>query len=311
MNSDGSGKMRLTSGPGTDGCAASPVWSPDGSRIAFVRNYDDPSGSDREFPGEIYVIRGDGTGLRRLTGRIIDVSQPEWSPDGRALAFESRQLPARIKIVSLDGTSPRAVGPRLEWPAEPAWSPDGREIAVVQRVRSDITKPARSSIGAFSPSGTVVRSLVTARRGELGSPLWSPDGSTLAFMAYRCANAGTCRGDVRLTSTRSGAADRRLILLPGSGVDSLAWSPDGRTIAGANGLPGIWTMRLGQARPARLTRNDADVQPVWSSDGRAIAFARLDFNVGGTKDAIFVIASDGRGLRRLALGHQPSWQPLR
>jgi Tol biopolymer transport system component len=100
-----------------------------------------------------------------------------------------------------------------------------------------------------------------------------------------------------------------LILLPKSELDSLAWSPDGRTIAGANGLAGIWTMHLGQGQPVRLTRNEDDAQPVWSPDGSAIAFARLDYNYGGARDAIFLIGSDGRGLRRLVLGHQPSWQP--
>jgi len=273
-----------------------------------VRNYDDPSGSDREFPGEIYVVREDGSGLRRLTGRIVDVSTPEWSPDGRAIAFESRQLPARVKIVTLDGSPPRPVGPTLEWPAYPDWSPDGRRIAVIHRVRADITKPPLSSVLVFPPGGNTARRLTKARRGELGSPTWSPDGSTLAFLWYPCASTGSCRADVRLVD-EDGGADRRLVLLPDSSVDGIAWSPAGDALAGASGLAGIWSLRRGQARPLRLTRNDADAQPVWSPDGRAIAFTRLDFNYGGSQDAIFVIGSDGRGLRRIAYGHQPSWQP--
>ena len=68
-------------------------------------------------------------------------------------------------------------------------------------------------------------------------------------------------------------------------------------------------MGLGQARPPKADPNYADEGPVWSPDGRAIAFTRRDYNYGGTKDAIFVIGSDGGGLRRLAFGHQFSWQP--
>ncbi len=308
MNTDGSDKRRLPSGPGEDGCATRPVWSPDGSRIAFVRNYDDPSGRDREFPGEIYVVRGDGTGLHRLTGRIIDVSEPEWSPDGRAIAFESRQLPARVKIVNLDGTSPRVVGPNLEWPAEPAWSPDGRRIAVVHRVRPDVIRPPLTSIYVFSPDGRTVRRLTKERRGNLGAPTWSSDGSKLAFTFFKCANAGSCRADVRLVE-RGGGADRRLILLPASEVGHLAWSPNGRRIAAAGGLEGIWTLRLGEARPERLTHNYADEDPVWSPDGRTVAFTRRDFNYGGERDTIFATGADGSGLRPLARGAQPAWQP--
>ena len=93
-------------------------------------------------------MNADGTGLRRLTGRSIDASKHEWSPDGRAIAFESRQPPARVKIVNLDGTGQRAVGPKLVWPAEPTWSPDGRWIAAPSAA-STTTAIVESEIDRF------------------------------------------------------------------------------------------------------------------------------------------------------------------
>ena len=100
MSADGSGQQRLTRPRA--GCDHSAVWSPDGSRLAFVRMYDDPTGQDREFPGEIYIINADGTKTRRITRRTLDVGDPTWSPDGRALAFDQRGGGAGI--VNADGT---------------------------------------------------------------------------------------------------------------------------------------------------------------------------------------------------------------
>ena len=55
-----------------------PVWSPDGSQIAFTR-YVDRGGENTNF--SIYVVNADGTGLRRLTRGPYD-SSPAWQPSG-------------------------------------------------------------------------------------------------------------------------------------------------------------------------------------------------------------------------------------
>src|SRR5919198_164069 len=56
-----------------------PAWSPDGRRIAFV--------SRRDGRSHIYVMRPNGTGVRRLTDSAADDESPTWSPDGRRIAF--------------------------------------------------------------------------------------------------------------------------------------------------------------------------------------------------------------------------------
>lgn len=77
---DGSRLRALTAntGDGTGATAAS--WSPDGQRIAFS--------SDADGDEDIYVIRLDGTGLRKITHNSADDSSPTWSPDGRRIAFD-------------------------------------------------------------------------------------------------------------------------------------------------------------------------------------------------------------------------------
>ena len=118
MNADGSGLRRITSGPERDTEAS---WSPDGSSIAFTRLQ-----PGKRVP-EIWVVRPDGTGLRRLTR--ADAGDPKWSPDGRRIAF-TRYLIGNPEIYVMSsggGGLRRLTRSRFEDLAA-AWSPDGRRI---------------------------------------------------------------------------------------------------------------------------------------------------------------------------------------
>ena len=142
MNFDGTGKRRLEpfagfpgaydSGPGIDREGA-PVWSPDGSKIAFV------SSSSYLLPvnNEIYVVNSDGSDLIQLTknGTANDLA-PQWSPDGKKIVYQSdddgsgRQGESNIWIVDAEGTGQPMVTIRLEGSETyPIWSPDGNKIA--------------------------------------------------------------------------------------------------------------------------------------------------------------------------------------
>lgn len=113
---------RLTFDPGGD---FSPVWSPDGSRIAF--------NSDRISPTGIYLKRASGAGAESLRFRLPNrASVTSWSRDGRFLIGIAR-LPATswdIWIFPLDGSRdpyPFVTGPAND--VEPAISPDGRWVS--------------------------------------------------------------------------------------------------------------------------------------------------------------------------------------
>lgn len=67
----------------------SPVWSPDGDRIAFLSNRTDRPDNTRAM--DVYTIRPDGTGLDRHTDSELRCSDLRWSPDGERLAFYGRK----------------------------------------------------------------------------------------------------------------------------------------------------------------------------------------------------------------------------
>jgi TolB protein len=84
MNADGSGKRRVTSNGAANFC---PFFHPDGKRIIFSSNLDDPQG--RNF--DLYMINVDGTGLERITTDPSFDGFPMFTRDGRKLVFASNR----------------------------------------------------------------------------------------------------------------------------------------------------------------------------------------------------------------------------
>jgi Tol biopolymer transport system component len=174
---DGTHSIALTRhGAGIFDSGAS--WSPDGTRIAFVRGTSDA-------PGRLYTIHPDGSGLTALATRIR-ASAPAWSPDGTTLAFVSPSgTGGGVLATDPTGNSvhtevPTPVGEHAADLHDPAWSPDGFQIAFTGRHGIYV-----AAVGATP------RRIVTA----LGAshPSWSPDGSQIAFDAL-CTSCTTTGG---------------------------------------------------------------------------------------------------------------------
>ena len=124
MNVDGSNLTKLIGS--SDAAAYSPAWSPDGTKIAFVReSYGAP------FPS-IYVMNVDGNGETRLTftsASALDAN-PKWSPAGSKIAFvRDNDTVSDVYVMNADGTNQLQLttgGQADELGL--AWSPDGTKI---------------------------------------------------------------------------------------------------------------------------------------------------------------------------------------
>jgi Ca2+-binding RTX toxin-like protein len=122
---DGSGEREVTSGPDD----RSPAWSPDGSSLAF------------ESRGDLWTVRGDGTGRRRLTDTAASESQPAWfqfgigadpSTPNDDLIVYSRSDPlaaGEIFVTPVRGGAPATISASGHEDVAPAWSGSGRRIA--------------------------------------------------------------------------------------------------------------------------------------------------------------------------------------
>jgi len=130
MNADGSEQTRLTHNTAQE---AHPVWSPDGSKIAFISN----RAGENEF--DVYVMGSNGSEQTRLTRHRsrVQQSEPAWSPEGDKLAFTSLDHKvteitpegaprARAYVINVDGTNLTQLnfngwGGKLTWSTNGEW----------------------------------------------------------------------------------------------------------------------------------------------------------------------------------------------
>jgi Tol biopolymer transport system component len=219
MNADGSNLHKLT-GCQLPSCQdAEPTWSPDGSRIAFVR-----SGPD----GGVFVIGADGSSPLRISG--AGGRLPAWSPDGTRLSISvSSGGGEGLLVANADGSGVRTLhqGPSYSGPFPSSWSPDGSRIAYLETPsvgRGFVA--AFHMVGADGSNDHIVYRSKCCLSGWFG-PRWSPTGADLAL-------------GVNLRPAGTGA--RLLVLDPtgrhvsevGSG-NALAWSPDGTRVVANDG----------------------------------------------------------------------------
>lgn len=251
MKPDGTAVKRITFpyGGNTD-----PVWSPDGTRIAFK------SASRTNY--EISVMNFDGSGRRQLTNTAEAESEPTWSPDGRKIAFVRG---GEIWVMNADGTGQVNLtkNPAYDW--QPAWSPKGDKIAFVSARPGDTNR----NIYVMNVDGSGQANLTPNTTNPLygghdDHPVWAPDGSKIAYVHSREPGGG---GVPNIwTMDPNGANKTNLSNSTVSGTEP-AWSPDGTRIVyvGATDTNrNIWMMNANGSGQMLLHSNPAhDVKPDW------------------------------------------------
>jgi Tol biopolymer transport system component len=281
MNPDGTQETNLTNDPDSDD---SPVWSPDGTKIAFE--------STRDGNREIYVMDADGSDPTNLTNHPEADYFPAWSPDGEKIAFMTDRevsgpvvLGATAKItiafdveifsMNDDGTGQTNLTDDSAWDGYPSWSPDGERIVFQTNrdnggIHIEILPPdgLGYEVYAMDADGSDPVRLSNSPGDDI-CPRWSPDGLKIAFESYRDGNPeiyamnadGT--GQVRLTDD------------PGAD-SSPTWSPTGSWLtfhSNRDGNAEIYKMTAAGGSTTRLTNASSwDWGPSWSVDGQEIVF---------------------------------------
>src|SRR5258708_7935716 len=111
---------------------ANPRISPDGSRIVYI--HVTVNQKHEGYETELWIIPASGGEARQLTAGPHD-SSPQWSPDGKLLAFsrtaekDGKPQPPQIYLLAMDGGEARPLTDLPKGASGPVWSPDGRSIA--------------------------------------------------------------------------------------------------------------------------------------------------------------------------------------
>lgn len=288
--------------------------------------------------GDLYVVRSDGTRLRRLRSwpkgtrgdDVYGLKDIHWSPEGRFIAgqlvIDACDDPcSRVVVVSADGHRLHKRS-RPTFGGELAWAPDGRSLLYWGNDDLRMTSPTRGKSvrlwrathrieegvewlpggrSVVFASGGVVRLAVQSRKavrltryGGDLEPVPSPNGRLIAFVRRR-----SCW---HLDRCRD-PANLYVVGVDGKGLRRLTrnthassprWSPDGRSIVFRDLTGNVNVVRLRQAGVRSLT-SDGDSTPVeWSPDGRKILVRR--------SETLWVMDADGGRPTRLPV-HVPGW----
>jgi TolB protein len=221
--------------------SAYPVWSPDGSRIAFDSNRDDPDPDDDTTINDVFTMRPDGGGLIRLTDGMGVHTDPAYSPDGSLIAFASDRgrYPEKQGIYvtnATDGGDVRRVTslpPAASVDYAPRFSPDGTHLVFTREVDEASSDAA---LFVVNLDGSGLRKITS---GDLypGDADWSPDGKEIVFEAsdpqtgfagvWIVGSDGSELHNVTATASGVGSQD---------GFSDPVWSPDGSLILAMHGV---------------------------------------------------------------------------
>lgn len=228
----------------------------------------------------IYVMNADGSGVTALTGEGQDNTAPVWSPNGQKIAFVSQRDGNRdIYVMDAEcltevSTCDQNVVNVTRHPADdwtPAWSPDGQRL-VFSSIRAGNWEIFAVEVACMAdPESCPDQTTQITSDGNANIlPVWSPDGSRIAFSSKASGN-----WDI-YTMNNSGSAVRQITTDPANDL-SPAWSPDGKQIAFETNRDGnveVYVMSANGANPRNISNFSLanDHGPTWSPDGQFLVF---------------------------------------
>lgn len=237
----------------------SPVWSADGSKLAYV---------SFERKKAVVFVQDLLTGNRHAAAAFKGSnSAPAFSPDGRTLAVTlTIDGNSQLYLVDVDGTNPRRIARSSSIDTEAAFSPDGRILAFT----SD--RGGSPQIYTVPVTGGEPQRLTFDGSYNV-SPSFSPDGKWLTYIR---------RENGRFVVANMELATRQSLTLTSGGTDeSPSYAPNGKTILYASELNGrgvLATVSSDGQTKQRLSANGDAREPAWGPYMSQTGLTRLSSN---------------------------------
>lgn len=261
-NADGTGHMPLMSGRDT---FTSPVWSPDGSRIAFVSN--------QEGSTQLYVHWLESGRTALVSNLQESPGSVTWSPDGKRIAF-TMTVPADHKPLS------------VKMPKKPKgakWNDGVKYVSKAQYQRDGrgILEPAYTHVFILPAEGGSARQLTSGDYDHRGPLSFSADGSEILFSTYRADDWEYERREADIYAVDMNGTLRQVTSTPGAEHTPVV-SPDGKTIAFLASDDKKLAYRITELKLMPFEGGDATSltadldrsvsNPIWDKRGRGLYF---------------------------------------
>lgn len=254
------------------GSVRSAQWSPDGTKIAFLRAFSSDCGTGVSH-GTLYIMNSDGSEKQALVSER-PITNWSWSPDGIFIAYEviegttsNAPLPGTGEIVIAETDHgmelKRWAGSGLKW------SPDGQYMLFVRQ------QPDRAGfvdLYVMSRADAIPHRL-TDWPGYVENYGWTPDSTQVTFSYFENFN-NDYKGDL-YTIARDGGEPINLTNT-GLGLSIFAYSPDGSLIAYEGRFGDVWLMNADGSNQWRYSAGPQHgrrgTYPVWSPDGKYLSY---------------------------------------
>ena len=246
----------------------------------------------------IYAVRGDGSGLRKISRQPISCIGTSWSPDKKSIVtpiatkvgvVQKRNVwrynLAIINVRTGAVRNIRITGHSSLKTFAPAFAPSGREILFTGSVRQNYL-----DLYTVKLDGSDLKQLT--KNGNASQGRFDPSGNKIVFCAFR-------DGRDNISTMNSNGGNISQLTNNGIKNQTPVWSPNGKKIAFASNRSGtfqIYAMNADGSAQRQLTRGkESHLSPTFSPDGRQIAFTQRIKNL----QQIYLMNADGTSQTRL------------
>lgn len=326
-----------------------PQRSPDGKWVAYVVGSTDVEKDKRD--SDLWMVSWDGVQTVRLTSGPESESSPRWSPDGRYLAFlasrgteDEKKKGSQIWLLDRLGGEAQKLTELDGGVRDYSWSPDSKKFVFTRDDKDPADEPEKmegwkrktappivldryhfkqdregylkrfyTHVHVFDIASKKAEQITTGEFND-ASPVWSPDGTKIAFVSTRIGPDPDrhLNSDVYVVDAKPGAEPKALTTYTGGDGGRPSWSPDGQWIAYLQGDEtkynayelnklAIVPAAGGSAKVLTAALDRPVSGPVWwSGDGKTLTFTvgddRIEY-VGRTTVA-------GGAVEKLTTGRQ-------